>query len=172
MRFKKMKKCITCGEMLRTVSFAESKTTPDKLVDECFSCARKSGKPSGKERRAKNLITGKGTINILNREMLDKIFANCDGYSTLKDACEFVGPKVFASLVDLSLNGEGEDTRLKAGAIVIDRIYGKQAIVIEANVKNELSVILMPALKEANIIELDDNGEPILLAEYSTINKD
>lgn len=125
---------------------------------------KKPGQPvdlsihTGMAKRYANLMTN----HVLNREMYNKVMDGYDGYS-LKDMATFYGPLIFASMCELALNGKSEETRIKAGAFVSERIYGKQVqpISIEGNITHSLGVIMIPQVKTLQtneIIELDEHG--------------
>lgn len=107
----------------------------------------------------------------LNRETYNAIM---DGYDTLSlnEMAQVYGPLIFARMCELALNGQTEDTQLKAGAFVSDKIYGKavQLIQIDAKVAHQvLEIIRIPELLPQKIIELDANGDPILVESEESL---
>lgn len=96
---------------------------------------------------------------LMPKELMERI--NKDGYTDLRQVSLEYGPKIFLELCDLALNSENEDTRLKAGAFITERIYGKavQPIIVDANVRTTLAGIIalpMPETITAEIVEETD----------------
>lgn len=112
--------------------------------------------PSAAKRNA-NLVPG---ASLMPQDLKDKLKTVFDGYGSdnLLELAKVFGPLIFNNLCDLATNGQSEETRLKASAFIIERIYGKavQPLLVQGKVDINVGVIMINAKTEPeNIIEID-----------------